>query len=258
MFLLEIKCIDILSESVRIFNQFGGGIMKLIKKKVNLLLVSFTFCLLVIIFSFEESTLNSLLVYYDDSFVINEISTSIDNEVDIDYNENAMPVNQNGEVVQPVVLNNIAFNDYWVWPTDGNYVITSGFGYRWGSMHDAIDISGPGYGSNIYAANNGVVTLVRGGCFPGNTSCNGRGGNYIVINHNSANYYTLYMHLKDIYVSEGQIVSRGQVIGTMGNTGNVVPVPTASAPYLGTHLHFGLYIGEPYRGGYAVNPMRLY
>ena len=44
----------------------------------------------------------------------------------------------------------------------------------------------------------------------------------------------------------------------MGNTGNVIPVPTAASPYLGTHLHFCLYIGEPYRGGYAVNPMRLY
>ena len=146
----------------------------------------------------------------------------------------------------------------WFWPTNNNYIITSYFGYRWGGFHDAIDISGPGYGSNIYAANNGVVRTVKGGCVPGYTYCNGRGGNYIIINHNSNNYYTVYIHLKDIYVSERQVVSRGQVIGSMGNTGNVVPVPTASSPYNGTHLHFGLYIGEPYRGGYAVNPMNLY
>lgn len=79
-----------------------------------------------------------------------------------------------------------------------------------------------------------------------------------MINHNQSNYYTVYMHLKDFKVNVGDTVSRGQVIATMGNTGNVIPVPSASAPYLGTHLHFCLYIGEPYNGGYAVNPMRLY
>lgn len=146
----------------------------------------------------------------------------------------------------------------WVWPTESNYKITSYYGYRWGKLHGAIDINGPGYGSKIYAANNGTVVTVKGGCVAGNASCNGAGGNYIVIKHNSNNYYTLYMHLKDIKVRVGDVVSRGQTIGTMGNTGNVVPAPTSSNPYAGTHLHFALYIGEPYRGGYAVDPMRLY
>jgi len=125
-------------------------------------------------------------------------------------------------------------------------------------LHEAVDISGTGYGSSIYAANGGVVTTVKGGCVAGDMSCNGRGGNYIVIKHNTNNYYTIYMHLKDIYVSKGQNVSRGQVIGTMGNTGNVSPAPSSSNPYAGTHLHFGLYIGEPYNGGYSINPMSLY
>ena len=233
------------------------------KKKVNLFLITIVMILLSFVLFVDDERLNSLLIHYDDSFAIDEVSI-----LEVDYNnvvasENAVLASNNSAAdvsasAIPVVMNNVASTDYWAWPTDSNYVITSTFGYRWGSMHDAIDISGPGYGSNIYAANNGVVTVVKGGCVAGDTSCNGKGGNYIVINHNSNNYYTVYMHLKDIKVSVGQVVTRGQVIGTMGNTGNVVPVPTASAPYLGTHLHFGLYIGEPYRGGYAVNPMRLY
>lgn len=232
--------------------------MKLVKKKFNLLLLGFISILLIVMLSFDDDVLNSFFVYSDDSFVINEVNVQEETLEEINYGEEAMPVSSTGEAVATVMVNNVASNDFWVWPTDANYVITSVFGYRWGSMHNAIDISGTGYGSNVYAANNGVVTAVRGGCVSGNTSCNGGGGNYIVINHNSNNYYTLYMHLKDIYVSEGQVVSRGQVIGSMGNTGSVVPVPTISAPYLGTHLHFGLYIGEPYNGGYAVDPMRLY
>ena len=233
------------------------------KKKVNLFLITIVMILLSFVLFVDDERLNSLLIHYDDSFAIDEVSI-----LEVDYNnvvasENAVLASNNSAAdvsasAIPVVMNNVASTDYWAWPTDSNYVITSTFGYRWGSMHDAIDISGPGYGSNIYAANNGVVTVVKGGCVAGDTSCNGKGGNYIVINHNSNNYYTVYMHLKDIKVSVGQVVTRGQVIGTMGNTGNVVPVPTASAPYLGTHLHFALYIGQPYNGGYAVNPMRLY
>lgn len=220
-------------------------------KKILLLSI---FLLLTIVLFIDNEELNSFVVKYEDNFMISEVNTFKENTAnDVTLVKESI----NSSASTPELLNNVASGN-WLWPTNTNYVITSYFGYRWGGMHDAIDISGPGYGSNIYAANNGIVSSVKGGCIAGHTHCNGRGGNYIIINHNSNNYYTIYMHLKDIYVSEGQIVSRGQVIGTMGNTGNVVPVPTASNPYNGTHLHFGLYIGEPYRGGYAVNPMRLY
>ena len=66
------------------------------------------------------------------------------------------------------------------------------------------------------------------------------------------------MHLSSILVKEGLTVSRGQKIGTMGNTGHVVPAPTPSNPYAGTHLHFGLWKGMPYGGGSAVNPMSIF
>ena len=153
----------------------------------------------------------------------------------------------------------VADLSYWAWPTATPYTITSYYGYRWGSMHAAIDIYGPGHGSAIYAANNGTVIAASSGCVVGNSSCNGRRGNFVTINHNNGNYYTIYMHMDKVQVSVGQTVARGQKIGTMGNTGEVYPVPTSSSPYSGTHLHFGTYRGNPMVGaGAAFDPLYLY
>lgn len=150
---------------------------------------------------------------------------------------------------------NIADLSYWAWPTDRPYTITSYFEYRWGSFHKGIDIY-VGYGSSIYASNNGVVYKTGAGCTPGYIGCNGRQGNYVIINHNAGGYYTVYMHMKEFYVSEGQTVARGQKIGAMGNTGEVYPVPTSSNPYGGTHLHFEVRIGGAY--GTSINPLGLF
>lgn len=149
---------------------------------------------------------------------------------------------------------NVADLSYWAWPTDTPYTITTYYGYRWGSMHAAVDIYGPGYGSSIYAANNGTVQKAVGGCTAGNTTCNGRRGNYIIINHNNQNYHTVYMHLSTILVKEGDTVARGQKIATMGNTGEVYPSPSKSSPYSGTHLHFATTKGDPSAGGTSGNP----
>ncbi len=156
-----------------------------------------------------------------------------------------------GDKVAP----HIADLSYWAWPTDRPYTITSYFQYRWGTFHKGIDIY-VGYGSPIYAANNGVVVETGGGCTPGYTSCNHGTGNYIIVNHNIGGYYTVYMHMRDIYVTKGQTVARGQKIGTMGNTGDVVPVPSSYNPYGGTHLHFEVRMGGAH--GSAINPLGLY
>lgn len=176
-------------------------------------------------------------------------SATISNSTEIKPSVNKIVVK--GDKYAP----SVADLSYWAWPTDRPYTITSPYGYRWGEFHDAIDIY-VGYGSSIYAANNGVVYKVGTGCYAGNLGCNGRQGNYVLINHNAGGYYTIYMHMKDIYVSEGQTVARGQKIGTMGNTGNVYPVPSSYNPYGGTHLHFSVRIGSPY--GSHINPLRLY
>ena len=149
----------------------------------------------------------------------------------------------------------VADLSYWGWPTEKPYTITSYFQYRWGTFHKAIDIY-VGYGSPIYAANNGIVYKTGSGCYPGNIGCNGRQGNYVIINHNAGGYYTVYMHMKEFYVTEGQTVARGQKIGAMGNTGEVYPVPSSSNPYGGTHLHFEVRVGGAY--GTSINPLSLY
>lgn len=227
--------------------------MNEVTKKISIFLLSFMIILLIVVMFVDNDSLNSLFIDYSNQLSVNEVgvlNVDYDKVVYQDTNVTSVANNSSSNVVQ---MANTSVSDGWAWPTDGGYTITTYFS----AGHKALDIF-KGYGTNIYAANNGVVTTVKAGCIAGNLACNGRGGNYVIIKHNSSNYYTVYMHLKDIHVKVGDNVSKGQVIASMGNTGNVIPVPTSSSPYLGAHLHFCLYIGEPYRGGYAVNPMRLY
>jgi len=126
----------------------------------------------------------------------------------------------------------------WAWPTNIPYVITSNWGWRWGKFHEGLDISGTGHGSPIYAINDGIVVA---------STYHSINGNYIIINHNNG-YYSIYAHLAKLSVREGEIVTIGQKIGTMGSTGFST----------GTHLHFGIYKGYPLRGGTTMNPLRFY
>ena len=130
----------------------------------------------------------------------------------------------------------------WAWPTNSPYVLTSPFGYRWGKLHEGLDISGTGYGSPVYAALDGVVVNAGYGGMVGSSA-----GYNVVIRHNNG-YYTVYAHLSSVGVSVGQSVSRSQRIGAMGQSG----VAT------GTHLHFAVYNGVPYSGGSPFNPLQLW
>jgi len=76
-------------------------------------------------------------------------------------------------------------------------------------------------GSNIYAAASGKVVTSRFGGW------NGGYGNYIVIEHNNGTQ-TLYAHTLKNFVSAGDKVERGQVIGEVGSTGRST----------GAHVHF--------------------
>jgi murein DD-endopeptidase MepM/ murein hydrolase activator NlpD len=110
-----------------------------------------------------------------------------------------------------------------VWPVSGP--ITSPFGWRWGRMHEGIDI-GVGYGTPIHAAASG--TVIYCGWESGY-------GNLVVIDH-GGNLATAYGHQSSIAVSCGQSVSQGQVIGYVGATGHAT----------GPHLHFEVRIdGNP-------------
>ena len=134
----------------------------------------------------------------------------------------------------------------WGWPTTSNYSISSYYGYRsaiYGlynstNWHSGIDIAGTGYGSPIYAANNGVIiNLGDGGTY----------GNYIQIDHNNG-YYTLYAHMSGFAnVSLGETVTRGQIIGFVGMTGAAT----------GPHLHYEIRVNCPYYSC-TVNPLNYY
>lgn len=125
----------------------------------------------------------------------------------------------------------------WVWPTQVPYTISSGFGWRWGKLHEGFDIC-VGLGSPVKAANNGVVVQ---------SAYTGTNGNYIVIAHSNG-YYTMYAHMQNRYKQAGDVVYAGDQIGTMGKTGFAT----------GVHLHFAIYNGMPYRGGVPQSPYKFY
>lgn len=113
-------------------------------------------------------------------------------------------------------------------PTSGT--VTSRFGARWGRSHKGIDIGAP-KGTPIKAAAAGTVVTASYGY-------NGGYGNYIVISHGNG-VQTAYGHCNSLSVSVGQKVSQGQLIGTVGNTGNST----------GNHLHLEIRVN-----GVAQNP----
>lgn len=131
----------------------------------------------------------------------------------------------------------------WGWPTDSGYTISSYYGYRLavfneGNFHQGLDIAGTGYGSNVYAANNGVIEEI------GYDRIN---GNHIIINHNNG-YKSKYNHMSAFNkkVSLGSVVERGQVIGYVGSTGWAT----------GPHLHFEIWNCPRYTC--HTNPLRYY
>jgi murein DD-endopeptidase MepM/ murein hydrolase activator NlpD len=114
-----------------------------------------------------------------------------------------------------------------IWPASG--VVTSGFGWRWGRMHEGLDIAAS-YGAPISAASSG--TVIYAGWMGGY-------GNLVVIDHGGG-LATAYGHQSSIAVSSGSQVSQGQTIGYVGSTGHST----------GPHLHFEVRVN-----GAAVDPM---
>ncbi|WP_319003490.1 murein hydrolase activator EnvC family protein [Bacillus shivajii] len=118
--------------------------------------------------------------------------------------------------------------------------ITSGYGPRWGRVHHGIDI-GLGGRSNVevVAAEAGIVVRSYYSASYGNT---------VLIRHNvnGQTITTLYAHLENRAVSDGERVSRGQFLGYMGNTGRST----------GPHLHFEVHEGNWNAAkSNSVNPM---
>jgi len=114
-----------------------------------------------------------------------------------------------------------------IWPVDG--VVVSGFGMRWGRMHEGIDIAASS-GTPVRAAAAG--TVIHAGWLGGY-------GNLVVVDHGNG-LATAYAHASVILVGVGQQVSQGETVSLVGSTGN------SSGP----HLHFEVRVS-----GVAVDPL---
>ncbi|MGH3038567.1 MAG: murein hydrolase activator EnvC family protein, partial [Gaiellaceae bacterium] len=114
-----------------------------------------------------------------------------------------------------------------IWPVSG--VLTSGFGPRWGRMHEGIDIGAPsGTGIRAVAAGRIIYAGYNAGGY----------GNLTIIDHGNG-LATAYAHQSAIYVGGGS-VSQGTIIGAVGSTGSST----------GPHLHFEVRVN-----GSPVNPL---
>lgn len=114
-----------------------------------------------------------------------------------------------------------------IWPVNGT--VTSGYGMRWGRMHEGIDIAATS-GTPIVVAATG--TVIHAGWLGGY-------GNLVVVDHGNG-LATAYAHASAILVGTGQQVSQGTTIALVGSTGHST----------GPHLHFEVRVN-----GVAVDPL---
>jgi murein DD-endopeptidase MepM/ murein hydrolase activator NlpD len=114
-----------------------------------------------------------------------------------------------------------------IWPVNG--VLTSGFGWRWGRMHEGIDIAVPS-GTPVVASAGGTVVVA---------GWMGGYGNLVVVDHGGG-IATAYGHNTSVAAAVGQSVGQGQVIAYSGSTGHST----------GPHVHFEVRVN-----GAAVDPL---
>jgi murein DD-endopeptidase MepM/ murein hydrolase activator NlpD len=114
-----------------------------------------------------------------------------------------------------------------MWPVSGP--VTSPFGWRWGRMHEGIDIAVP-TGTPVHAAQSGRVIIA---------GWMGGYGNLVVIDHGGG-LSTAYGHNSSFAVGSGASVAQGQVVAYAGSTGNST----------GPHVHFEVRVN-----GAAVDPL---
>ena len=128
---------------------------------------------------------------------------------------------------------NSSANGY-IWPTNATRLVSSPYGWRncpyhGREFHNGSDIAAS-WGTAVLAANSG--TVIQAGW-------NGGYGISVMIAH-SDGITTLYGHMSDWNVSEGQTVSQGEVIGWCGSTGNST----------GPHIHYTMY-----KNGETINSL---
>lgn len=122
------------------------------------------------------------------------------------------------------------------YPIKGEVVITDVYGYSRQTGGSNISHKGTDFrakvGTPVYAMNSGAVRFTRSLRNYGNT---------IIVDH-GLGLHTIYMHLSEILVKEGQAVKKGEMIGRSGDTGYV----------LGPHLHLTIRID-----GISIDPQKF-
>ncbi|WP_307861149.1 peptidoglycan DD-metalloendopeptidase family protein [Microbacterium sp. SD291] len=121
------------------------------------------------------------------------------------------------------------------WPFKVGVAMSSGYGMRWGRLHEGIDFV-PGEGAPIQAIADGTVRIAteQGGAFGVTVYIDHVIDGQIVTSHYS------HMQYGSLQVEAGQSVKVGDVVGHTGNTGRSY----------GAHLHFEIIIN-----GGTVDPM---
>lgn len=127
----------------------------------------------------------------------------------------------------PTDLTGVVQTPGFMWPLDG--AVTSGFGPRWGRLHEGIDIDGE-TGDPIVASAAGRVVLA---------APYGDYGHTVVMDHGDG-VRTLYAHLSAYAVQVGDTIPKGQLLGAAGCTGRC----------FGDHLHFEIVVD-----GVPVDPL---
>jgi murein DD-endopeptidase MepM/ murein hydrolase activator NlpD len=129
----------------------------------------------------------------------------------------------------PEVVGGTRSGSGFIWPLNG--AVTSGYGWRWGRMHNGIDIDGTS-GDPIRASKAGTV-------FFAGYDDNGY-GNHVVISHGGG-FSSVYAHATTVMTRAGDSVAQGELIATVGCTGSCT----------GDHLHFEIRVN-----GSPQDPMR--
>jgi murein DD-endopeptidase MepM/ murein hydrolase activator NlpD len=180
-----------------------------------------------------SAAINAIDMQDDLPYEVNDVIKQLNNQLEIQagslkaLQEKAVQYNivySHLPAIQPV-----AENDLIMVSTD--FGIRSDPFFFTERVHNGLDFVAP-EGKNVYATGDGIVTFVR-------YSRTGY-GNEIVIDHRFG-FGSRYAHLNAIKVKEGEQIKRGQVIGTVGETGRTT----------GPHLHYEvLYEHKPVNPSY--------
>jgi murein DD-endopeptidase MepM/ murein hydrolase activator NlpD len=125
-----------------------------------------------------------------------------------------------------------------------------GTGWKWvrgfGPEHSGVDFGAP-LGTPVYAFEGGTIVYARDASSDPNAgkAHAGGGGNVVNVRLGNGSLTEQYAHLDTIAVKSGDVIKTGQLIGTVGQTGNAT----------GPHLHFALFKDDLFGGMSALDPL---